>query len=341
MSVSAASFLPSDAEVRVCGTFPLELHWEGPSDASAASSWIVRRQREIEAALSISGALLLRGWPLRGASDFGALVSSFAGWSDLPYEDSLSYAVRLPVCDRVCTTNEGKTGGMVFHHEQAQAPRFPSRLFFYCETPATSGGGTGVCPSDVVWSRLAAAYPAFAAACETHGLIYSATLPPEQDTSVGVGRSWKSFFGVDNSVAAEARMAALGYTWEWRAGESLYMRTPVLAAVRKTVDANGATRKVFFNQAIAQYLANARDFSRGKGSADIVSGEDLLAQYLCFGDGSRVPTEPLEFANAVCNETAVELDWRAGNVALLDNFLVMHARRAYEGPRRVLASLVA
>ena len=227
---------------------------------------------------------------------------------------------------------------MVFHHELAQAPSFPSRLFFYCEAPATTGGSTGVCPSDVVWTRLAAAHPSFAAACEERGLIYSATLPPEQDASVGVGRSWKSFFAADSVAAAEARMAALGYTWEWRAGETLFLRTPVLPAVRAVTDATGATRKVFFNQAIAS-PANARDFSRG--AEGVASGEALLAHFLCFGDGSQVPIEPLEFAKAVCDETATEIHWAAGDVALLDNFLVMHARRSYDGPRRVLASLVA
>jgi hypothetical protein len=49
----------------------------------------------------------------------------------------------------------------VFHHEQAQTPHWPSKLFFYCEKPATRGGATAVCPSDEVLRRLEDAHPAF------------------------------------------------------------------------------------------------------------------------------------------------------------------------------------
>ena len=40
----------------------------------------------------------------------------------------------------------------------------------------------------------------------------------------------------------------------------------------------------------------------------------------------------------------VDLPWEDGDVALLDNYLVMHARRLWDdehGPRKVLASLVS
>lgn len=45
-------------------------------------------------------------------------------------------------------------------------------------------------------------------------------------------------------------------------------------------------------------------------------------------------------AKDLCEANAVEIEWQQGDVALLDNYLVMHARRPFEGPRKVLASLV-
>jgi alpha-ketoglutarate-dependent taurine dioxygenase len=61
---------------------------------------------------------------------------------------------------------------------------------------------------------------------------------------------------------------------------------------------------------------------------------------MVFGDGSSIPTEPLEYALEVANKNGVNLKWRKGDVALLDNYLVMHARRLFEGDRKVYASLV-
>lgn len=317
-----------------------ECKWTSASrDATVAADWVHNHASSIQDALARHGAVLFRGFPLNEAEDFSRLVRAFTDWTDLPYSDSLSYAVRLPVCDRVCTTNEGKSGGMVFHHEQAQAPLYPSRLFFYCHTAASTGGGTGICPSFIVYDRLRECYPAFIADCERKGVVYTAILPEVATASTGVGRSWRSFFSVATAGEAEARMRALGYTYTWlpsAEGLSLRLRTPVLPAVKECehVAADGVrtVRKVFFNQMIAQYLANAREFAAGGAAA--------LEDFLTFGDGSHVPTEPLEFADRVCAETAVELQWQAGDVALLDNMLVMHARRAFEGPRRVLASLV-
>ena len=88
------------------------------SSAASANAWVTAHEEELLALLERHGALLFRGFALSSAEDFGAFVSGFKSLADLPYEDSLSYAVRLPVCERVCTTNEGKLGGMTFHHEQ-------------------------------------------------------------------------------------------------------------------------------------------------------------------------------------------------------------------------------
>lgn len=303
-------------------------------------NWIRENQQEIVSLLDKHGAILFRDFPIHQAEDLNAFVDAFQGWRDLPYEDSLSYAVRLKVCERVCTTNEGKTGGMVFHHEQAQAPKFPTKLFFYCHTPAAIGGATAICPSHEVLRRLEDKYPEFVKSCEEKGVIYFATLPPAQDASKGAGRSWKSFFGCSTKEDVERRMTELGYSWEWLPNDVLRTKTPVLPAV---LAAPGSGKRVFFNQMAAQWTGNAKEFSRQteeEGKEEEKKAALNVSDYLVFGDGSPVDTEALEFADRVCAETAVELDWQKGDVLLIDNYQVMHARRAFDGPRKVYASLV-
>lgn len=276
------------------------------------------------------GAILFRGFPLPTSAEFDSFVRAFTRLQNLPYEDSLSFAVRLDVTERVCTTNEGKKGGQVFHHEQAQTPLVPSKLFFYCETPADVGGGTAVCPSDEVLRRVEEKYPEFVAKCEKLGVNYTAVMAASQDASKGVGRSWKSFFGRDTREGVEERMRELGYTWEWLPDEVLRATSPALPAVRTAPNTN---RRVFFNQLVAQ-IANAREFAQRTGAP-----ADDLDKYLTFGDGTGLDQEALACAHAACEETACELNWQPGDVALLDNYLVMHARRQFEGKRRVLASV--
>ena len=329
-----------DGAISLTGTLPAQLRLERPSalpDAAAVAAWAAAHAAPLTGLLEAHGALLFRAFPLAGAPDFSALVAAF-GWEDLPYEDSLSLAVRTPVCARVCTTNDGRGGGLVCHHEQAAAPLYPSRLFFFCEAPAPrgAGGGTGVFPSWALCEALAAERPAFLADCEARGVRYRLALPEAPETagaSGGVGRSWRSFFGVADRAGAEERMRALGYSWAWGRAGVLLAESPVLPAVVETPGPRGPRTRVFFNQVIAQALGNAADFQRLGGEGSVIT----------FGDGSPLPLEPVQWAHARAEALAAEVQWERGDVALLDNKLVMHARRPWEGEagaRRVLASLV-
>ena len=46
----------------------------------------------------------------------------------------------------------------------------------------------------------------------------------DNDATRGAGRSWKSFFGVQDKEEAERRMTELGYTWNWL--EGVYLLPP-------------------------------------------------------------------------------------------------------------------
>eukprot|EP01006_Ploeotia_vitrea_P023131 TRINITY_DN55578_c0_g2_i1.p2 TRINITY_DN55578_c0_g2~~TRINITY_DN55578_c0_g2_i1.p2 ORF type:complete len:157 (-),score=16.44 TRINITY_DN55578_c0_g2_i1:156-572(-) len=137
-------------------------------------------------------------------------------------------------------------------------------------------------------------------------------------------------------------MQRLGYSWYWvnpEVGEEAHLcaTSPKLDPVRAAP--TNQNKRVFFNQVVAQ-LANAEEWNRRQHGDDSVIDQTKLNQFIQFGDGSAVSVDVLKEARKICEECAVELQWEAGDVALLDNYLVMHARRDFEGPRRVLASLV-
>ena len=109
--------------------FPLVLGFPStPPVEFNLNDWVTANQTALDQLLAVHGCIVFRRFPIPDATSFGLFVSGFRSWHDLPYEDSLSLAVRAPVCARVCTTNEGRTGGLVWHHEQAAAPRYPSKV---------------------------------------------------------------------------------------------------------------------------------------------------------------------------------------------------------------------
>src|SRR5215213_844407 len=227
--------------------FPLVLECALPADVVTTTVWVGAHARDLIGRAGRHGAVLFRGFPLTTAEDFDAFVAAF-GLPNFPYYESLSNAVRVNRTPRVFTANEAPPSVTIFlHHEMAQTPVYPGRLFFFCEQPAATGGATPLCRSDVLWQRLSECCPHFCRDLESKGLRYSHVMPPENVVASGMGRSWKSTLRAETPADAERRLAELGYSWEWLPDGSLRATTPTLPAVRRL--SNGRTS--FFNQLIA------------------------------------------------------------------------------------------
>jgi alpha-ketoglutarate-dependent taurine dioxygenase len=305
--------------------FPLALmNRSAAASLADAAAWLHQRRTELLQQASDHGAVLFRGFPVTTAADFDRFIAAF----DLPnfkYEDSLSNAVRVNKTERVFTANEAPPSVTIFlHHEMAQTPIYPSRLFFFCEQPAETGGATPLCRSDVLWDRLAAECPEFARNCETKGLKYSNVMPAANDPASGMGRSWQSTLRAETPADAEQRLQQLGYTWEWLPDGCLRATTPVLPAVRKLPDG----RVTFFNQLIAAF----------KGWKD---DRNDPSKAITFGDDTPLDRAAVEVAVRLGDELSFDTPWQRGDVVLVDNYVTMHGRRTFTGARRVLASLVA
>ena len=182
------------------------------------------------------GVVLLRGLPLTTPDDFDSAIQRFY-WENFTYEDSLSNAVRVVHTPRVFSANEAPPATTIFlHHEMAQTPLYPSKLFFFCQKAAEHGGSTPICRSDHLWELIQKELPAFSVNCRERGLKYTNIMPAQADLKSGMGRTWQSTLSVDSPKEAEVRLNELGYTWEWLKGNELKVTTPVLPAIRKLHD---------------------------------------------------------------------------------------------------------
>ncbi|MGI9467851.1 MAG: TauD/TfdA family dioxygenase [Rubripirellula sp.] len=303
--------------------FPYALFCQD-SEASLADavSWTNRQKTDLLNIANEHGAVLLRDFPIAGASDFDAIVSALE-LDNFPYKKSLSNAVRINRTDRVFSANEAPSEVRIFfHHEMAQTPLYPRWIFFSCEIAADQGGATPLCRSDVLYERIKETHPLFADACEGRGLRYTNVMPDDDDANSGMGRSWRSTLGADSRDAAEHRLAELGYSWQWQTNGCLKSTSPPLPAVMELPDG----RKVFFNQLIAAF----------SGWKDNRNDPSKSIQH---GDGTPVDPEAVLAATEMAEELAFDLQWQAGDIALIDNTIAMHARRPFQGKRKVVASL--
>lgn len=294
------------------------------ADQESVHRWVRDSFADLDSKARQHGAILFRGFPLTTDQDLDGFIRAF-DYPNFPYEDSLSNAVRINRTERVFTANEAPPEVTIcLHHEMAQTPVYPSRLFFFCEQPADVGGATPLCRSDVLFERLKDEYPAFVADCETKGLLYTNVMPAENDPTSGMGRSWQSTLRAETREAAETRLRGLGYSWEWLPDGCLRSTTPVLPAVLEIESG----RKSFFNQLIAAF----------HGWKD---SRNDPTKAVTFGDGSPLDPAKMDAIAGIAEELTFDLPWQQGDVALVDNRVVMHGRRTFVGTRKVLASLVA
>ncbi|GAB4842303.1 hypothetical protein Ancab_012273 [Ancistrocladus abbreviatus] len=274
----------------------------------------------LQSRLHEAGAILFRGFPVNSASDFNDVVEAF-GFVELPYVGGA--APRTNVVGRVFTANESPPDQKIpFHHEMAQVPQFPSKLFFFCEVEPQSGGETPIVLSHIVYERMRERYAEFVQQLEEHGLIYTRVLGEDDDPSSPIGRGWKSTFLTKDESVAEERAAKLGMKLEWLEDGVKTVMGPIPAIKMD----KSRERKVWFNSMVAAYTGweDARN--------DPVKA-------VTFGNGKPLPADIIYDCQKILEEECVAIPWQKGDVLLLDNWAVLHSRRSFVPPRRVLASL--
>ncbi|KAK4590809.1 hypothetical protein RGQ29_021125 [Quercus rubra] len=291
-----------------------------PSSLSLFTQAIKTEKTFLDSVLHKSGAVLLRGFPVNTASDFNDVVEAF-GFEELPYIGGA--APRNKVVGRISTTNDSPPDQKIpFHHEMAQVTTFPSKLFFFCEVEPGSGGETPIVLSHLVYEKVKERHPEFVEQLEEHGLLYTRVIGEDDDPSSHIGRGWKSTFLTKEKSVAEERAANLGMKLEWLEDSVKTIMGPIPAIkFDKT-----RQRKIWFNSMVSAYTGweDARN--------DPVKA-------VTFGDGKPLPADIIYDSVNILEEESVAFPWQKGDVLLLDNWAALHARRSFDPPRRILASL--
>lgn len=210
------------------------------------------------------------------------------------------------------------------HNEMSYAHTWPSRLLFFCEQAPTSGGATPVVDGQL-WleSMDPEIRDAFAG-----GVRYIQNL----HDGYGLGKSWQATFETEDPAEVEAFLDKAGADWKWKGDGTLWISQLRPATTRHPV----TDTEVWFNQADQFHIAGLGDDAREM--AELLS-EDEMPQSVTFADGSPIPAEYITHIQETGLRLAVDVDWQAGSLLLIDNVLVGHGRRPFAGPRRVLVAM--
>lgn len=270
------------------------------------------------------------------------------GWA--PHEDIGNPVRRVVHAKNVASANEGPNTQPVYpHNEFGLSPHFPAYVFFYCVSPPETGGETPINNSIVLYRRLKERHPQFIKDIEKKGVKYQLFYDnaPRDQTSSARNSVLQAYGGnvldgddtetAREKIETEVRRLPTA-TWQWenqsesnRLGDlRVWQHLPAVRDHPRT----GET--AFFNNVVSRFYYA---IEAGTLEPPHINSKGAFQPPALYGDGSLIPREYLDSALEIIRDTRSLFSWTKGDVLLLDNHAVQHAREPWTGNRKLLASL--
>jgi alpha-ketoglutarate-dependent taurine dioxygenase len=304
-----------------------EAGWPGPAIAPAENgepltAWAAARRPWIEETLRTHGAILLKGFAIDSRAAFEPVAAALC--SELA-EYVYRSTPRTTVGARVYTATEYRASASIpFHNENSYQRTWPMKLVFCCVKPAAAGGETGLASTSRVTARID---PETVRRFGEKGVMYVRNYRP------GMDLTWQESFQTQRPEEVEAYCRQASIEYEWVSGDHLRTRQVCQAVASHPITGE----RLWFNQA---HLFHVSSLGEPDASALLdVFGEDGVPRHAYLGDGSPIDEQTLAHIRAAYAAEAFERPWEAGDVLLVDNMLVAHARNPYEGTREVLVAM--
>lgn len=191
-----------------------------------------------------------------------------------------------------------------FHGEATWTPCPPDIVWFYCVTPATSGGETTLCDGVEALARMSP---------PTRELFRRKRL---QFNKYWTHEKWLTRLNVGGLREAEVFLSRLPrVSFNVCDDETLHLQYVTPAIVKTKLSGEDAFVNSVINSAYYSSFG------------------------LRFEDGSEIPAAVREELRQLTDSLALALDWEAGEFVMIDNSRVMHGRNAYIDTARDIKSI--
>jgi alpha-ketoglutarate-dependent taurine dioxygenase len=286
------------------------------------TTWAARNRDFIETQLLHHGGILFRGFEITTPGAFEQLCRAIST-ELLEYNERSS--PRTQVSPNVYTSTDYPANQSIFlHNENSYQRTFPQKIFFFCLTPALSGGETPIADCRKVFQRI---NPKVRERFLEKGWKYV------RNVGDGLGLPWQIIFQTQSPEVVERECLRKGIKVEWKDDQRLRMST-VLPAVVKHPQSGELS---WFNHATFFHITTLDPVLREVLLEEFA--EEDLPTNTYYGDGSRIEPEVLEELREVYRQQTVSFPYRAGDVMLLDNMLTAHGRAPYSGTRKILVAM--
>lgn len=301
---------------------PLPLVLEPEVQGVDLVAWASEHRTDLEHKLLAAGALLFRGFGVDTVERFERVIAALSAGA-LEYQFRASPRTR--VGGNIYTSTDYPADQPIFpHNEHSYSPRFPLRLFFYCEQPPESRGATPIGATRDVLARIP---PRITEAFRRRQIQYV------RNYGDGFGLPWQTVFQTDDRDEVARYCASVGINVEWKPGDRLRTTQVGPALVRHP----RTGEEVWFNHATFFHISTLPPSVREPLSAAF--SEDELPTNTFYGDGGAIEPEVLDALRDAYQSSLVTVPWQRGDVMFLDNMLTVHGREPFTGRRVILTGM--
>ncbi len=298
--------------------------FQAPSTLAVGNDWFAENSVEVEERYTEHGAVLFRGFDVRSCERFREILDRVGARLEA-YADP--HTPRAQLAEMIYTSSEYSPALTIpFHSENSKNTRWPKTLWFCASEVPSNGGQTLVADNALVYRSLAQDLsPELLRHFEKHGVRY------KRNYGFGVGLAWQRVFPglAREQVVDEA--ARLGQAAEWVSPSHLRVSHVAPAILRNQLQV------FWFNQA---HLFHPRALEPEiRCSQERTLGVENLPSDAEFGYGEPIPSDVIDVVLAAYRRHSVALNWRLGDLVMLDNQRFAHGRAAYGGRRRVLVAM--
>lgn len=283
--------------------------------------WAKNNRELIDQLLLQHRALLFRNFGISQAEQFNQFVHATSNGELLEYRDRSS--PRHELSNKIYTSTDYPAQHSIFlHNEGTYWLRWPLKIYFCCLINSQHGGETPIADCRNIFARID---PKIRECFIEKKILYV------RNYNDGLGLTWQTVFQTEDKAKVEEYCRNNQIEYEWN-GDRLRTRfcRPAVAQHPQTGELVWFNHGTFFHvSTLETAMREALSFLK----------EEDLPNNTYYGDGSPIEASVLDELRHAYYQEKIIFSWQKGDILMLDNMSVAHAREPFIGDRKVLVGM--